>query len=52
MVFDKENKKNRSTTTRMVKDVFNYGDKESEIQRLELKKAAIDRLISKIQNNL
>jgi hypothetical protein len=36
----------------MVKDVFNYGDKESEIQRLELKKAAIDRLISKIQNNL
>lgn len=52
MVFDKENKKNRSTTTKIVKDVFNYGDKESEIQRLELKKAAIDRLINKIQNNL
>lgn len=50
IVFEKENKKNRSVTTKMVKDVFGYGDKDSEIQRLELKKAAIDRLINKIKN--
>lgn len=49
IVFDKEGKKNRSITTKMVKDVFGYGDDESEIQRLELKKATIDRLIDKIK---
>lgn len=50
--FTKENKKNRSVTTKMVKDVFGYGDTQSEIDRLELKKMAIDNLITKLGKKL
>jgi hypothetical protein len=51
MTFDKEKTKNRSKSTKMVKQVFDYGSKESEINRLEIKKAALERLIQKLKGN-
>lgn len=49
MNFPNEKTKRRSTTTRMVKNVFDYGKNESEIERLEIKRAAIERLINKLK---
>ena len=51
MLFDKEKTKNRSKSTKMVKSVFDYGSTESEIQRLEFKKAALERLIQKLKDS-
>ena len=49
--FDKEKTKNRSKSTKLVKNVFDYGSTESEIQRLEIKKAALERLIQKLKGS-
>jgi hypothetical protein len=51
MSFDKEKTKNRSKSTKLVKNVFDYGSTESEIQRLEIKKAALERLIQKLKGS-